>query len=132
MVRGLEHLPYEERLRELGLSSLEKRRLCRDLIAAFQYLKGAYEKGRDRLFTRACCKKTKCSGFQLKEGRFTLDGKEEFFYSESGETMEQVAQRGGGCPIPGNIKGQVGWGSEQPDLVKDVPAHCRGLGLDDL
>ena len=40
-------------------------------------------------------------------------------------SIGQVAQRGDRCPIPGNIQSQVGQGSEQPDLVEDVPAHGR-------
>jgi len=51
---------------------------------------------------------------------------------EGGETLEQVAQRAGRCPIPKNIPGQVGQGFQQPTLVEDVPAHCRGVGLHGL
>jgi len=46
--------------------------------------------------------------------------------------VEQIAQRGGGWPIPGDIQYQAGLGSEQPDLAVGVPVHCSGIGLDNL
>jgi len=66
MIRGLEHLPYEDRLRELGLFSLEKTRLQGDLIVAFQYMKGAYRKAGGGLFIMAWSNRMRGNGFNWK------------------------------------------------------------------
>jgi len=79
MIRGLEHLSYDESLRELGLLSLEKRRLRGHLVAAFQFLKGAYKKAGDGLVTTAWSDRTRGKGFKLKEDTFRLDIRTKFF-----------------------------------------------------
>ena len=79
IIRGLEHLSSEERLRELGLFTLEKGRQRGHLRAAFQYLKGAYRKDGENLFKRACCHRTRSNGFKWREGRFRLDKRNKFF-----------------------------------------------------
>ena len=62
MIRGLEHIPYKDRLRELGFFSLEKRGLQDELIAAFQYQKGTYRKAGKGLFKRACSNRITSNG----------------------------------------------------------------------
>ena len=127
MIRGLEHLSYEDSLRELGLFSLEKRRLQGDLNAAIQYLKGDYEQEGNQLFTWVDSDRTKGNGFKLKEGRFWLDAGGSFHW-EDGEEPAQAAQRGCGCPIPGGAQGKVGWALGQRAMVLALIAGNAACG----
>jgi len=79
VIRGLKYLSYEDRLREFGLFSLEKRRLQGDLTVAFQYLNGAYRKDGNWHFSKACCDRTRGNGFKLTEDRFRLEIRKKFF-----------------------------------------------------
>ena len=102
MIHGLEHRSYGDSLKELGFFSLLKKRLQGDLIVASQYLKEVYKHEGNQLFTWVDSDRTRANSFKLKEGRFRfrLDVRGSF-YRERCEVLEQVAQRGYGCPIPG-------------------------------
>ena len=71
MIKGLEHLSYEERLSNLGLSTHPGEKTEGELINVYKYLKGGVRQMNEaRLFSMVCSDRTRSNGLKLEHRKF--------------------------------------------------------------
>ncbi|KAK4819917.1 LOW QUALITY PROTEIN: hypothetical protein QYF61_014652 [Mycteria americana] len=102
MFKELERISYEERLIQLGLFRVEKRRLRGDLINVYKYLMLETREDRARFFSVVPSDRTRGNGHKWKFRKFHLNEKA-LFNGKGGQTLKQVAQKGCGVSVLGDI-----------------------------
>ena len=106
MIKGLEHMSYEERLGELDLLSLEKRKAKGAFITACNYLMGGYRVHSSTLFSNMHGDRRRGKVYKLERGWFWKDTRKNLHH-EGGQALEQEPCSCG-ISIAGDIQNSVG------------------------
>lgn len=99
----MEQKPYDELLRELGVFSLQKRRLRGDLVTLYTSLKGGCSQVGISLFSQATSSRTRGHYLRLCQERFRLDGRRNFSTEWLMRQWNRQAKEGGGVTFPGGV-----------------------------
>ena len=124
MIRGQQGRPYEERLWDLNLFSLQKRRLRGDLVACYKLVRGDQQALGESLFPRAQPGVTRNSGHKLAEGRFRLDIRRRYFTVRVARVWNQLPREVVQAPTLG------GWMNTLPGSFDPSTLSCHGRGSD--
>ena len=113
-------------MRELGLFSLQERRLWGDLIVALQYSKGAYKQEGERLSLWVVSDRTRGNSFKPRQ-RFRLDLRRKFFTQRVVTHWNRLPKEVVDAPSLKAFKARLDVALGQPGLVVGDPAHSRGV-----
>jgi len=92
MIRGLEHLSYEERLRELDFFSLKERKIRGELINAYKYFKGRCQEDGARLISVVPSNRARGNGYKTEAYKVSSEHEEDILHLEGDGALEQAAQ----------------------------------------
>jgi len=127
MIKGLEHLSYEEKLRELELFCMKSSRLKVDLINVYKYLKGGCKEGGARLLSVVPSTRTRGNGHKLKHRRFSLTIRKHLFTMRATEHWHRLPREAAESPSSETLKSclDIAVGKSRWSCLS------RGFGLDE-